>query len=109
MPALKFSLLSGQAAPVVMFRRDAMSIGEVKAAIQRGNGAVDDARHFIERVASEVMDVTTMTAHITTDSRHHEVTTALTCLAEAARETSLTIRRLDTSTEAATEYLKALG
>ncbi|MFY1690174.1 hypothetical protein [Plantactinospora sp. WMMB782] len=86
-----------------------MNVGDVKATVRQGLRAVDTGRRTIEAVAAETADATSRAGYAVYDSSHPEIDEAMTCLREAAREVELTNRRIEATTEAAHEFLKALG
>jgi|HigsolmetaAR206D_1030411.scaffolds.fasta_scaffold05367_4 hypothetical protein len=86
-----------------------MSIEEAKATIRKGIEACDKAGVAIReagRLSSTAHALARSTAH---DSRHEVVTRGLACLAQATHEIELVLRRLNTATDAADQYLRVLG
>jgi hypothetical protein len=86
-----------------------MSVEDVKAVIQHGRKAVDQARQMIEQVAVETTETVGAARATCHDSQHPEVQKALASLEQAIHETELTIRRLNASSEGAGRYLATLG
>jgi len=64
---------------------------------------------MLESVAPEVSDTRGLARLVLHDSRHPEVEKGLKALAEAAHELELALRRFQEATDAANEYLAAIG
>ena len=81
----------------------------VKATIQQGIQALDEAKRTLLAANGGLLDGTRLALATLHDTRNEDAEQARKELDEAAHEIELTLRRLEAAKTQASEYLKTIG